>query len=126
MATEKKRTSIWDESSEGVLKRGLNAMTRMCDVLTEQNKTLNNDIEKLQKKLNDFKINYFTMNSKRSSVGDRMVTNVVNSVCEGGGIGRHMRLKILCSSERGGSSPPPRTKIVWDLKSVVCPFIYLT
>lgn len=43
--------SIWDESSEGVLKRGLNAMTRMCDVLTKQNETLNNDIEKLRKKV---------------------------------------------------------------------------
>ena len=51
MSEKTKRTSIWDESSEGVLKRGLNAMTRMCDVLTEQNKTLNNDIDKLRKKV---------------------------------------------------------------------------
>ena len=51
MSEKTKRTSIWDESSEGVLNRGLNAMTRMCDVLTEQNKTLNNDIEKLRKKV---------------------------------------------------------------------------
>jgi polyhydroxyalkanoate synthesis regulator phasin len=51
MSEKTKRTSIWDESSEGVLKRGLNAMTRMCDVLTKQNETLNNDIEKLRKKV---------------------------------------------------------------------------
>ena len=49
--SNEKPSSLWNESSEGVLKRGLNAMTRMCDVLTDQNKTLNNDIEKLRKKV---------------------------------------------------------------------------
>ena len=49
--SKEKPSSLWNESSEGVLKRGLNAMTRMCDVLTDQNKTLNNDIDKLRKKV---------------------------------------------------------------------------
>ena len=49
--SKEKRAPLWDESSEGVLKRGLTAMTRMCDVLTDQNKTLNNDIDKLRKKV---------------------------------------------------------------------------
>ena len=42
---------IWDESSEAVLKRGLNSMTKMCDVLTTQNETLNKDITKLKNKI---------------------------------------------------------------------------
>ena len=42
---------IWDESSEAVLKRGLNSMTKMCDVLSTQNETLNKDIEKLKNKI---------------------------------------------------------------------------
>lgn len=49
--SKEKRAPLWDESSEGVLKRGLTAMTRMCDVLSDQNKTLNTDIEKLRKKV---------------------------------------------------------------------------
>lgn len=42
---------MFDKTSEEVLSRGLNAMTKMCDVLTTQNKTLNSDIEKLKKKI---------------------------------------------------------------------------
>jgi polyhydroxyalkanoate synthesis regulator phasin len=51
MSTNKVTKSIWDTSSEDVLKRGLNAMTKMCDVLTNQNETLNTDIQKLRKKV---------------------------------------------------------------------------
>lgn len=42
---------MFEKTSEEVLSRGLNAMTKMCDVLSEQNKTLNSDIEKLKKKI---------------------------------------------------------------------------
>lgn len=42
---------MFDKTSEEVLSRGLNAMTKMCDVLTTQNQTLNSDIEKLKKKI---------------------------------------------------------------------------
>ena len=51
MSEKRKVRGLWDSSSEEVLKRGLNAMTKMCDVLTTQNETLNQDIEKLRNKV---------------------------------------------------------------------------
>ena len=50
-----KNKYMFDKTSEQVLSRGLNAMTKMCDVLTKQNETLNNDIEKLKKKIDRMK-----------------------------------------------------------------------
>ena len=37
--------------TESVLVRGLNAMTRACDALSEQNEILNRDIEGMKKKI---------------------------------------------------------------------------
>ncbi len=37
--------------TESVLVRGLNAMTKSCDVLSSQNEQLNKDIEGLKKKI---------------------------------------------------------------------------
>jgi polyhydroxyalkanoate synthesis regulator phasin len=51
MSEKRKERGLWDTSSEDVLKRGLNAMTKMCDVLTTQNETLNEDIQKLRNKV---------------------------------------------------------------------------
>ncbi len=51
MSEKRKEKGLWDTSSEDVLKRGLNAMTKMCDVLTIQNETLNQDIQKLRNKV---------------------------------------------------------------------------
>ncbi len=51
MSEKRKERGLWDTSSEDVLKRGLNAMTKMCDVLTTQNETLNQDIQKLRNKV---------------------------------------------------------------------------
>lgn len=64
MAIDNKESSIWDTSSEDVLKRGLNAMTKMCDVLTTQNETLNTDIQKLKNKV--------------QRLQDKLLTNNVN------------------------------------------------
>jgi polyhydroxyalkanoate synthesis regulator phasin len=64
MAIDNKESSIWDTSSEDVLKRGLNAMTKMCDVLTNQNETLNTDIQKLKNKV--------------QRLQDKLLTNNVN------------------------------------------------
>tara|TARA_R110002153_G_scaffold34305_3_gene102673 strand:+ start:3284 stop:3457 length:174 start_codon:yes stop_codon:yes gene_type:complete len=46
---------MFDKTAEQVLSRGLNAMTKMCEVLTTQNETLNKDIEKLKNKIGRMK-----------------------------------------------------------------------
>jgi hypothetical protein len=41
---------------------------------------------------------------------DFVPNTIKDSICLGGGIGRHAGLKILCFHERTGSSPVPGTK----------------
>jgi len=48
---EDKKTQIFKPDTEGVLVRGLNAMTRACDALSNQNEQLNADVEALKKKI---------------------------------------------------------------------------
>lgn len=55
MSKENKDTSMFDTTSAKVLERGLNAMTKMCDVLTTQNAILNKDVEKLKNKIDRMK-----------------------------------------------------------------------
>jgi hypothetical protein len=43
---------LFKPDTEAVLVRGLNAMTKACDALSNQNQTLNNDIEALKRKIN--------------------------------------------------------------------------
>lgn len=50
-----KQPSVFNQSSAQVLERGLNAMTRMCDVITKQNEILNEDVSKLKKKIDRMK-----------------------------------------------------------------------
>jgi len=45
------KTKMFKEDTENVLVRGLNSMTRACDALSDQNKRLNQDIEKLKAKV---------------------------------------------------------------------------
>ena len=45
-------TKIFAPDTETVLVRGLNAMTKACDALSQQNKQLNEDIEALKRKVN--------------------------------------------------------------------------
>jgi len=52
---EPKQPSVFNQSSAQVLERGLNAMTRMCDVITKQNEILNEDVSKLKKKIDRMK-----------------------------------------------------------------------
>ena len=47
----KKDPKLFDASASQVLERGLNAMTKMCDVLSTQNEILNTDITKLKNKI---------------------------------------------------------------------------
>lgn len=42
---------MFKADTESVLVRGLNAMTKSCDVLSSQNEQLNKDIEGLKKKI---------------------------------------------------------------------------
>jgi hypothetical protein len=56
------------------------------------------------------------MNWKRSRTGDRMVTDVVHSVCESGGIGRHMRLKISSLFKAWGFKSPLSHQKIFALK----------
>lgn len=49
--TDKKPVQIFKPDTESVLVRGLNAMTRSCDVLSKQNEELNKDIGGLKKKI---------------------------------------------------------------------------
>jgi hypothetical protein len=49
--TDKKPVQIFKPDTESVLVRGLNAMTRSCDVLSKQNTELNKDIEGLKNKI---------------------------------------------------------------------------
>ncbi len=42
---------LFKPDTESVLVRGLNAMTKACDALSSQNKSLNHDIEKMKAKL---------------------------------------------------------------------------
>ena len=44
-------TKIFAPDTETVLVRGLNAMTKACDALSQQNETLNKDIEALKSKV---------------------------------------------------------------------------
>tara|TARA_R100000231_G_scaffold139138_1_gene119377 strand:+ start:924 stop:1130 length:207 start_codon:yes stop_codon:yes gene_type:complete len=46
-----KSNPIFSPSTEKILTRGLNAMTRACDALTNQNETLRKDIEGLKAKI---------------------------------------------------------------------------
>ncbi len=46
-----KTEPMFKPDTEAVLVRGLNAMTKACDALSDQNKTLNEDIEKMKKKI---------------------------------------------------------------------------
>lgn len=46
-----KKTQIFKPDTEDVLVRGLNAMTRACDALSQQNEQLNLDVESLKKKI---------------------------------------------------------------------------
>jgi flagellar capping protein FliD len=55
MSKENKDNSMFDTTSAKVLERGLNAMTKMCDVLTTQNAILNKDVEKLKNKIDRMK-----------------------------------------------------------------------
>jgi len=48
---EDKKTQVFKPDTEGVLVRGLNAMTRACDALSNQNDQLNADVEALKKKI---------------------------------------------------------------------------
>jgi len=45
------KTKMFKEDTENVLVRGLTSMTRACDALSDQNKRLNQDIEKLKAKV---------------------------------------------------------------------------
>jgi hypothetical protein len=45
------KTKMFKEDTENVLVRGLNSMTMACDALSDQNKRLNQDIEKLKAKV---------------------------------------------------------------------------
>ena len=47
----KYKDTIFNTSTENVLARGLNAMTKACDSLTKQNEQLNKDIEGLKRKI---------------------------------------------------------------------------
>jgi hypothetical protein len=49
--TDKKPVQIFKPDTESVLVRGLNAVTRSCDVLSKQNTELNKDIEGLKNKI---------------------------------------------------------------------------
>ena len=49
--TDKKPVQIFKPDTESVLVRGINAMTRSCDVLSKQNTELNKDIEGLKNKI---------------------------------------------------------------------------
>jgi uncharacterized phage infection (PIP) family protein YhgE len=49
--SNKKTTQMFKADTESVLVRGLNAMTKSCDVLSSQNEQLNKDIEGLKKKI---------------------------------------------------------------------------
>ena len=42
---------LFKPDTESVLVRGLNAMTKACDALSSQNKSLNHDIDKMKAKL---------------------------------------------------------------------------
>lgn len=42
---------LFKPDTEQVLVRGLNAMTKACDALSNQNATLNKDIEKMKHKI---------------------------------------------------------------------------
>lgn len=42
---------LFKPDTEQVLVRGLNAMTKACDALSNQNETLNKDIEKMKNKI---------------------------------------------------------------------------
>ena len=44
-------STIFKPDAEAVLVRGLNAMTKACDALSNQNEQLNKDIEALKRKI---------------------------------------------------------------------------
>jgi len=49
--SNKKTTPVFAPDTKAVLVRGLNAMTKSCDVLSKQNEQLNKDIEGLKNKI---------------------------------------------------------------------------
>jgi len=51
MASKQVNHSLFKPDAEAVLVRGLNAMTKACDSLSNQNETLNKDIEGLKRKI---------------------------------------------------------------------------
>lgn len=53
--TNQNKPKMFNQTSEEVLTRGLNAMTKLCDVITKQNEILNTDVEKLKRKIDRMK-----------------------------------------------------------------------
>ena len=51
MASTQVNHSLFKPDAESVLVRGLNAMTKACDSLSNQNEKLNKDIEGLKRKI---------------------------------------------------------------------------
>tara|TARA_R110001592_G_scaffold105343_2_gene296151 strand:- start:301 stop:507 length:207 start_codon:yes stop_codon:yes gene_type:complete len=49
--SQKQSAMLFKPDTEQVLVRGLNAMTKACDALSNQNETLNMDIEKMKHKI---------------------------------------------------------------------------
>ncbi len=62
---EDKKTQIFKPDTEGVLVRGLNAMTKACDALSNQNEQLNKDVEALKNKISRLQDRILTNQSER-------------------------------------------------------------
>jgi chaperonin cofactor prefoldin len=62
---EEKKTQIFKPDTEGVLVRGLNAMTKACDALSKQNEQLNIDVEALKRKISRLQDRILTNQSDR-------------------------------------------------------------
>jgi hypothetical protein len=56
------------------------------------------------------------MNSSSNHLNKNLLNCLTNLwTCQGGGIGRHARLKILWAFVRAGSSPAPGTQLMGEL-----------
>ena len=67
----KNESLLFKPDTEGVLVRGLNAMTKACDALSSQNEQLNKDIEALKRKV--------------ARLQDRIIINTDDKERPGGG-----------------------------------------
>jgi hypothetical protein len=57
--------SVFNQTSEDILKKGLSAMTIACEALTKQNEQLNKDVTNLKQKLRSVEDKLLINNEER-------------------------------------------------------------